>query len=163
MYQDLDDDDSAVPDCCPLNNSSDGTAAGSNSDSAHRDRRQQRRRRQQRQQRDRTWRRRRRPCTLSKTTSLHSALSKEISVLISSKLTHQKSNRRLSPTEPSKGWRPPTVRRPGVEKTDSWRNVFSAHAFSRRSPDISTPSPLVLVYDRSRQTSNDVWITWLHS
>lgn len=106
---------------------------------------------------------RRCPRTLSKTTPLYSALFffKGISVLISTKLTHQKSNRRLSPTAPSEVG----VRRWLVDPVcrETVGEMFFPLTPPRSSLDISTPSSLVLVYGRRRQTSNDVWITWFHS
>lgn len=47
---------------------------------------------------------RRSPCALSKTNTNIFSTFNGISVWISIKLTHQKSNRRLSPTAPSKVW-----------------------------------------------------------
>lgn len=80
------------------------------------------------------------------------------------KLTHQKSHRRRSP--PSRG----SVFADGRSSTrgtvEKCVRVFSpppVHTPSRYSVHISTPSSLVLVCDRRRQTSFDVWITWFHS
>lgn len=87
-----------------------------------------------------------------------------ISDRISGKLTHQKSHRRLSPAARSKDSRSLMIGR----RRGQLRNVvvflfFLSFTPSRYSIHISTPSSLVLVCDRRRQTSFDVWITWLHS